>query len=363
MAAHLRTCVKGRSAVPRSRSRRQIPPAVREAADRLSAQRSLLGAVSYPFVVLILGLVADLHDRTPLLFTSVAAAMLVLAALRVYLALRFDEIFGASPPRWRIAFYFVLILKGLLLGWLFYAVITSFGPGDASFFVLTIVAVIASVGVILYSQAPRVVFAFVAALVLPVLLTLTGVLGSIDWHLGRWEYLCLAVFFVYILGLSVQLHRDRWAGLIKAHLLALRATELEAAQEELRRDRDELERRVDERAEELRKASLDYRRIFESAHDPILIFSPDREIVLNVNRRACEIYGLSREEFIGMSLESVSEDVPRGQHQIAETMDRGVFYNFESVQLRKDGSRMFLEINASLIEYEGQPAILSINRD
>jgi two-component system, sensor histidine kinase len=336
---------------------------VREAADRLSAQRSLLGAVSYPFVVLILGLAADLQHRTPLLFPSVVAAMLALAALRVYLALRFDELFAASPSRWRTVFYSVLILKGLLLGWLFYAVITSFGPGDKSFFVLTVIAVIASVAVILYSQAPRVVFAFVVALVLPVLLALTGVLGSIDWNLDRWEYLCLAVFFVYILVLSVQLHRDRWAGLIKAYLLAVRATELEAAQEELRRDRDELERRVDERAEELRKASLDYRRIFESAHDAILIFSPDREIVLNVNRRACEIYGLSREEFIGMSLENVSADVPRGQQQIAETMDRGVFYNFESTQFRKDGSRMFLEINASFIEYEGQPAILSINRD
>ncbi len=64
-----------------------------------------------------------------------------------------------------------------------------------------------------------------------------------------------------------------------------------------------------------------------------------------------------------MSLEEISENVERGQQQIAETMERGVFYNFESVQIRKDGSRMFLEINASLIEYEGQPAILSINRD
>ena len=241
--------------------------------------------------------------------------------------------------------------------------ITSFGPGGESFFVLTIVAVLASVGVILYSQAPRVVFAFVAALVLPVLLALSGVLGSTGWQLGRWEYLCLAVFFAYILALGAQLHRDRWEGLIKAHQLAVRTAELEAAQEELRRDRDELEQRVDERAEELRKASLDYRRIFESAHDAILIFAPEKEIVLNVNRRACEIYGLSREEFIGMSLEEISENVERGRQQVAETLERGVFYNFESVQLRKDGSRMFLEINASLIEYEGQPAILSINRD
>jgi len=345
------------------RSPGQIPPEVREAADRLSAQRSLMGAMSYPFILLVLGLAADLPARTPVLFTCALIAVLALAALRFYLALRFDRIFPANPRRWRIGFYSTLLLKALILGWLFFAVITSFGPGGESFFVLTMVAVLASVGVILYSQAPRVVLAFVAALVLPVLLALSGVLGATDWELGRWEYLCLTVFFAYILALGAQLHRDRWEGLNKAHQLAVRTAALEAAQEELRRDRDQLEQRVDERAEELRKASLDYRRIFESAHDPILIFSPEREIVLNVNRRACEIYGLSREEFIGMSLEKISENVEHGRRQVAETMERGVFYNFESVQLRKDGSRMFLEINASLIEYEGRPAILSINRD
>ncbi len=55
--------------------------------------------------------------------------------------------------------------------------------------------------------------------------------------------------------------------------------------------------------------------------------------------------------------------MPRGRNQIAETLERGVFYNFESTQFRKDGTPMFLEINAAAIEFEGQPAILSINRD
>src|SRR4029079_14041432 len=101
------------------------------------------------------------------------------------------------------------------------------------------------------------------------------------------------------------------------------------------------------------KASLDYRRIFENAHDAILIIAPENEIVLNVNRRACEVYGRSREEFSGMSLEEISENVGRGRQRVTETLERGSFYNFETVQLRKDGSPMFLEINASAIEYEG----------
>jgi len=141
------------------------------------------------------------------------------------------------------------------------------------------------------------------------------------------------------------------------------AQELEEEQKELRQAHEQLERQVEARTAELRKVSEDYRRVFENAHDPIFIFAPEDEKILNANRRACEIYGFSREELLGMSLASISENVMRGQLQIAETLRKGTFYNFESVQYRKDGSRMFLEINASLIEYEGRPAILSINRD
>ncbi len=347
----------------RSGSPPQIPPEVREAADRLSAQRSLLGAASYPFVVLVLGLTAGLHRKAPLLFAGAVAVVLVLAAVRVTLTLRFDPLFHAGPRRWRTLFYTTFVLNAMLLGWLFVAAIVSLGPGVQSFFALTIVAVIANMAVLLYSHAPRAVAAFVVALCLPVILTLSGAFGLSAWHLGGWEYLCQAVFFLYLLVLGGQLYRERWAGLLRSHQLAVRTAELEAAQEELRRDRDELGRRVDERAEELRRASLDYRRIFENAHDAILVLSPAGEVVLNVNRRACEIYGLSREEFLGMSLEAVSENVQRGRLQVTETVEHGGFYNFETVQRRKDGSRMFLEINASAIEYEGHPAILSINRD
>jgi PAS domain S-box-containing protein len=322
-----------------------------------------MGATSYPFALLVLGLTADLHRKIPLLFTAGTVAVLALAAFRVWLALRFETLYHANPQRWRIAFYSTLVTKALLLGWLFFAVITSLGPGVRSFFVLTIVAVMASMSVLLFSQAPRAVLAFVAALCLPVVLALTGLLGGSGWHVGGWELLCLVLFFLYLCGLGAQLHHDRWAGLVRSHQLAVRTAELEEAQRELRRDRDELERRVAERAEELRKASLDYRRIFENAHDAILILSPEEEVILNVNPRACEVYGFSREEFIGLSLEAISENVSRGRLHVATTLERGTFYNFETVQRRKDGGRMFLEINASVIEFAGQPAILSINRD
>lgn len=118
------------------------------------------------------------------------------------------------------------------------------------------------------------------------------------------------------------------------------------------------------RAEEaLKNSEQDFRHLFEQAHDAILVFDPEHEIVLDVNERACEVYGFTRAEFIGMSLETISRNVVRGKHEIHQTLERGDYPNFETVQRRKDGTEMFLEINASTIVYQGRLVILSINRD
>ena len=115
--------------------------------------------------------------------------------------------------------------------------------------------------------------------------------------------------------------------------------------------------------EKLTQSEQDYRRLFENAHDSILIFNPENEIVLDANERACELYGYQRSELIGASLEKVSKDVKKGKEKIKETIEKGFYNNFETVQYKKDGSEIVLEINASVTEYKGKKAILSLNHD
>jgi PAS domain S-box-containing protein len=126
-----------------------------------------------------------------------------------------------------------------------------------------------------------------------------------------------------------------------------------------------LEEQIRERTRQLEESEKEFRNIFNSAHDAIIIMEPYNEIVYNVNDRACEIYGFSRQEFIGMSLIAISRDVDRGKQKIKEieNLQKGDYLNFDTVQYREDGSEMFLEINASVINYRGKLAILSINRD
>ncbi|MBZ0203479.1 MAG: CHASE3 domain-containing protein [Ignavibacteria bacterium] len=106
-----------------------------------------------------------------------------------------------------------------------------------------------------------------------------------------------------------------------------------------------------------------YRMLFEQAHDAIIIFSPEGQIVLDMNNRACELYGFSREEFKGISLNSISKNIPQGNENVKATLEKGYYHNFQSVQYKKDSTEMLIEINASLISYNDKPAILSINRD
>lgn len=113
----------------------------------------------------------------------------------------------------------------------------------------------------------------------------------------------------------------------------------------------------------LRQSEREYRGLFENARDAILIIDPEQEIVLAVNQRACEVYGISRSEFVGISLQTISNNVERGRLVIKETLEHGMANDFETIQRRGDGTEMFLHINASVVEYKGRIAIQSINRD
>lgn len=115
--------------------------------------------------------------------------------------------------------------------------------------------------------------------------------------------------------------------------------------------------------EALRKSELEYRNLFESANDPIVIFEPESEIILEANNQALETYGFTRDEMLGMSLKKLTKDVGRGEQQIYKIMRCRTYRNFETVHFKKDGTPMDILASSAVIEYGGREAILTINRD
>ena len=115
--------------------------------------------------------------------------------------------------------------------------------------------------------------------------------------------------------------------------------------------------------EALQVSERHYRQLFEQANDAILVIDPEGEIVLDANARACALYGITHDAFLGTSLKRISQDVPRGDAHLQRLIAEGSYEEFETVQFRADGTPLSLLINASMITFQGRPAVLSVNRD
>jgi PAS domain S-box-containing protein len=312
-------------------------PELWRSACRETAWRAQAGALIYPAAAAGFGAGAGLHRSAPGVFATLLVFLTFLAAVRLILIRRFEPLYDRRPRVWHAVFFGGLLANGATLGGLLGVLIFLRGLTPSTQFTLAVSVGFAVMAIMVYAHALRVIWCFILLLGVPQVVAL-----MLTREAPAWIPWFLSLGIVYVLVAARQQHLERWQSLVARY---------------------ELEELVKERTRELERKNRDYRQIFESAHDAIIIFRPEDEQVLSVNRRACEIYGFTREEFLGISLAAISENIKRGQDQIQATLDVGVYHNFESVQYRKDGSRMFLEINASAIEFEGRPAIISINRD
>ncbi|MEJ7615650.1 MAG: PAS domain S-box protein [Pyrinomonadaceae bacterium] len=116
-------------------------------------------------------------------------------------------------------------------------------------------------------------------------------------------------------------------------------------------------------AEEENLETEEYRNLFRLANDSIIIFEPVDEAVLVVLDNGCKTYGLRRDDFIGRSLKQLSFDAPAREQELKKLLDAGTHHEFETVQLRADGTPIHFLINSSVIKFHGRLAVLSINRD
>jgi PAS domain S-box-containing protein len=107
----------------------------------------------------------------------------------------------------------------------------------------------------------------------------------------------------------------------------------------------------------------EFSNLFRLANDPILIFDAAEATVLDVNDKACEVYGIVREKFIGRSLDDITQAPADARRQFEQVRNEGKIEDCEAVHVRADGSPVYFLINSSLVEYQGRPAILSVERD
>ena len=121
--------------------------------------------------------------------------------------------------------------------------------------------------------------------------------------------------------------------------------------------------------EELKKSKDRYQKYFEKTGDAIFILKMGGEEqgkILEVNPKASEQTGYSRDELIGMNLLDevvIGEPIDMDYEKIDEQLSRGETVKFTEKKRRKNGTVYWTEVVVTPLKHEGKRANLSINRD
>ena len=116
--------------------------------------------------------------------------------------------------------------------------------------------------------------------------------------------------------------------------------------QELKESYSGLERKVEERTEELRQSEERYRAMFEQSRDAIFIAQDG--IVVDTNQAALDLFGFTRQEAFGSKVgDRYADPADRGRfgEEIART---GSIMDFEVKMLKRDGTVMDCLLTASI---------------
>jgi PAS domain S-box-containing protein len=124
----------------------------------------------------------------------------------------------------------------------------------------------------------------------------------------------------------------------------------ERSRAELRRARDDLERRVEERTGQLRESEERFRRLVAVSSEGIVIH--ERGAIREVNPALAFLFGYRHSELIGSQL--VGLLVPADRERIGERISGGFEGASQATALRKDGSTFPVELEAREVVHEGR---------
>lgn len=108
----------------------------------------------------------------------------------------------------------------------------------------------------------------------------------------------------------------------------------------------------------------EYRVLFDGNPHPMWIFDRETLRFLKVNDAAVAHYGYSEAEFLSKTLHDIrpSEEIPRMEHRLRDAGEV-TLYSGPWTHLRKDSSRMQVEVASHAIQFEGRAARFSLVQD
>lgn len=103
---------------------------------------------------------------------------------------------------------------------------------------------------------------------------------------------------------------------------------------------------------------LRFHALFEQTHDAVFLLDFEGNH-LEVNQRACEMFGYTKEEMLELSYKDVSMEVDNSRDKLGILMREGTLPIYESLFRKKDGSSLPVEVNAVLVRsVDGKPLFI-----
>jgi PAS domain S-box-containing protein len=117
----------------------------------------------------------------------------------------------------------------------------------------------------------------------------------------------------------------------------------------------------------LRASEANYRQIFEASEDSIFVHDWETGAIVDVNLRACESYGYTRDELLGLRVRDLSADEPPYSEAEAlrwiEHAKREGSVGFEWRRRNKDGSLHWDDVRLKRAKIGGQMRIVAFTRE
>lgn len=107
-----------------------------------------------------------------------------------------------------------------------------------------------------------------------------------------------------------------------------------------------------------------YRIIFESASDGMIITDTETGRVVDANPAALTMHGYTRDEFVGLHLTTfIHPDSQRLFAHPTNNIHVGGVFDVPAIHLRKNGHSFYVDVRRTSIPYQGRACMLSIIRD
>lgn len=115
----------------------------------------------------------------------------------------------------------------------------------------------------------------------------------------------------------------------------------------------------------LKESEEKYRKLVESANDAIFIADAETGLLLDVNKKAEELVGRSRDELVGknQTILHPAEEVKDYLNIFKEAIKQGKAVTKDLYAQHKDGARIPIEISSSMTDLKGRKIVQGIFRD